>query len=699
MPWTERSARSAACEAYRNSLVVIHRSRLKLLLLIVVSVHPGLAESVTFTREELELGGQAAVSAAPGKQMSIQPYLSQCSRDASINLCATKAAAQAKAAGVPLYFPPGIFPLTDWEPPCPLTILGAGQGKTIFRRPANSGGIVIAFANCGGLRLSNLTIDGNKTENAAVSYTVVLNRSWNSVIERVEITNSKGSGSALTLQSTADDSKNTRSMFSELNIHDNDGNGVFFQEHAGNWVVRDSVIRNNGADGVAVIDYEFPPVGRQFSNCAIVHNRISHNGKSGISLTSGIVGGTPALATNGPFDTVRKCRIADNQVDHNTGYGIIMAGGVDIEIANNQATYNGTGLGSVVAGINSALCTRCDVHDNLTAYNDFYGIDAGGAVDTVVRRNTVSNNGNAAINSGNGINCGACQHVDIKSNLISGNGWIAGGAQIHITTYDGGTSGFSMSAQDVKVTQNHFICTNGNQVGLLVLSDPPNTTVEDNRAEGCAPFKGYVLHLTRAEVHRNMQDNWAEGSGFTPSIADPVYPDAVESILWPSIRRSVASTLKPHFYSTNYHTVYAIVVTDGGSGYSILPTVKFIGGCRKEPTGFVFQDNAGHVVGVNLTSFGYGCISPPRVLFADDSGSGAAAMAYVLTSLPIDGRTLAVLWPPGTTVVNNANDINLLSDVSFTVPDGGFLLSTLRGENGHWTETARTPMRKPGKRP
>ncbi len=625
--------------------------------------------------------------------MSIQPYLSKCSRSPTVNLCATNAAAQAKAAGLSLYFPPGIFPLSDWEPPCPLTIFGAGQGKTILQRPAHSGGVVISVANCGGLGLSNLTIDGNRAENTAVSYTVVLKDSWNSVIERVEIRNSKGPGSALTLQSMADDSKNTRSTFSDLNVHDNDGNGIFFQKHAGNWLIRDSVIRNNGGDGVAVIDYEFPPVAGQFSNCTIVHNRISGNRKSGISLTSGIIGGTSALATNGPFDTVRNCRIADNQLDHNNGYGIIMAGGFGIEIANNSATHNGTGLGSVVAGINSALCTRCNVHDNLAAYNDFYGIDTGGAVETVVHHNTISNNGNATIDNGNGINCGACQHVDITGNVISSNGWSAGGAQIHLTTYDGGTSGFSISARDIKVRENHLVCANSNEVGLLVLSDPPNTTVEDNWAEGCAPFKGYVLHVTRAEVHRNRQDNWSEGTDFTPSISDPVYPDAVENILWPSASRSVVDALRPHFYSTNYHTVYAIVVTERGSDYSTSPTVNFIGGCEKEPTGSVFQDNAGHVVGVNLTSFGSGCTSPPRVLFADGSGSGAAATPYVLTALPVDGRTLTVLWPPGTTVVNKSNDLSLLGGVSFTVPSNSFSLSTLRGRNGHWTETARAPMR------
>jgi len=136
---------------------------------------------------------------------------------------------------------------------------------------------VIASRTCGALRISNLTIDGNKTNSPTVGYTVVLTGDWDFTLDNVEIRNSKGPGSALTVQSTADDAKNTHSLLSKLYLHDNDGNGIYFQKHAWNWTLRDSQILNNGGVGIAVIDYAFPPEAGQFSNCAIAHNDISYN--------------------------------------------------------------------------------------------------------------------------------------------------------------------------------------------------------------------------------------------------------------------------------------------------------------------------------------------------------------------------------------------------------------------------------------
>ncbi len=98
---------------------------------------------------------------------------------ANINNCATNAAKQAKAAGLALYFPAGIYFLSAWAPPCPLVIIGGGKGQTILQRPASSAGSVVASTGCGGLQISNLTIDGNKANNSTTGYTVVLSGNWN----------------------------------------------------------------------------------------------------------------------------------------------------------------------------------------------------------------------------------------------------------------------------------------------------------------------------------------------------------------------------------------------------------------------------------------------------------------------------------------------------------------------------------------
>jgi parallel beta-helix repeat protein len=625
--------------------------------------------------------------------VNIKEYQAPCSKSVNINVCAMTAANRAKAAGRVLYFPADSYPLSDWSPPCPLQIVGDGEGKTIFRRPDNTPArSVITSSNCGGLHISNLTVDGNKGNNTAIGYAVVLNADWGATFEDVEIKDTKGAGSALTVQSATDDAKNTRSRFTRLYLHDNDGNGIYFEYRAWNWMLRDSVIRNNGKVGVSVIDYEFPPKATQFANCAIINNDISYNGGSGASLTSEITGGTAAQPTNGIFNTVENCTISGNQVSHNGYYGIIMAGGRHVEIAFNTATHNGNGTGFVAAGINSALCEGCNVHDNTVQDNAFYGIDTGGAVHTKIHDNIITSNGNSDINGGNGINCGACQSVEIADNLIARNGWTGGGAQIHVTTYDGGIAGFSMSAHHISVRRNRLICANAYQVGLLVLADPPYTTVEDNLTAGCSTFHGYVLHVTNAQVHGNRQDNWIDGSrvALTSGNEGAIYPDGVGDIIVRSALGNKVSALLPYFFSTNYQTVYAVLVTERGSAYSTSPAVSFSGGgCSAEPTAKALQDNAGHIVGINLITYGADCTSAPIVTVSDSAGSGATAVAYVLSSLPVNGRMLSVSWTAGISVIQDQNNLNLLGGISFAVPDRVSYVSTFQGCRNHWIEIAR----------
>jgi parallel beta-helix repeat protein len=635
----------------------------------------------------------AATPASRGDAVDVQGYLGGCSGYVNENVCITSAAIQAQKTSLPLHFPAGVYRLNEWSPPCPLRIVGEGEGKTILQRPEHSlSGSIIHSANCGGLQINGLTVDGNKAKNSTSGYSVVMDGNWNSVLRDVEIENSKAPGSALTIRNTVDDYKGTHSLFSKLNVHDNDGNGIYIQRHAWNWAILNSVIRLNGGDGIDIIDYVFPPARKQFYNCEIRDNDVTNNGGNGISLTSGISGGTSLKPSNGPFDTVESCTIAGNRASFNGSYGIIMTGGYQIQIGFNTTEHNGPGNRSDVAGINAALCEKCTVHDNTSGHNDFYGIDVGGAVDTTIRHNTVTDNGNSTIDNGNGINCGACRHVEILNNALSNNGSGGGGPQIHITSYDGGISGFSLAAQNITIRGNVLACGNSKQIGLLVLSDPPHMIIENNRTQGCSPLLGYVLHVTSARLHANREDGWARGTALITSGGAAVYPDAAEDIAVSPGSSNSLTSLEPYFYSTNFRTVYAVVVTEGGSGYSASPTVSFTGGeCDTEPAGTVFQDNAGHVVGVNLSNFGSGCKSAPHLSFRDETGTGAKASAYVLTSLPINGRTLNVRFLPGVTVKESPTNLLLLRHETFAVPAHSSYLSRFEGRENRWVEISRAP--------
>src|ERR1017187_7507971 len=131
------------------------------------------------THPSTSSASSAAPTAIHSGSLNVQPYLAPCASSVMVNACATNAANQAKAAGLALHFPAGTYLLTAWAPPCPSVIVGDGIGKTILKRPAGSAGSVITSTGCGGLQISNLTIDGNKANNLAIGYTVVLRRNWN----------------------------------------------------------------------------------------------------------------------------------------------------------------------------------------------------------------------------------------------------------------------------------------------------------------------------------------------------------------------------------------------------------------------------------------------------------------------------------------------------------------------------------------
>jgi hypothetical protein len=607
----------------------------------------------------------------------------------------TAAATQSVTVGKPLYIPGGTCVVDGWAPPTGAVIFGDGQGATILKRtPSSASNAVILLSGVHGVRIYDLTIDGNKANNAAIGYSILDTASSYDVrIERVEVKNSKGAGAAIQLVSTTDDANGTRTELSNLNLHNNDGAGVYVQVHAWNWSVRNSTIRANGGGGVTVINYVFPPVVDSFKNFAITDNDVSANA-GGIGLTSFTSGGTLANPTPGVFGTANNGQIARNTVNNNTGYGI-SAQGVNIEVASNTANNNGTGTGTVYAGI-LANCSQCNIHDNTTKFNDFYGIDAGGATYTKIHDNIVVSNGNATANSGIGINCGACQHTDIERNFVSSNGTATAGTQIRVSLYDGPGIvgvGFSTTAQDVTIRSNHVVSAFGVQLGVWVTQDPQNMVIEDNFSEGAGDFQAFVLETTVAQIHRNRQDTWFVEKAVNLGSTFPNYPDGLDEITVQSATGNVVNAFWPTFYANYVSAVYSTRVSAAGSAYTTGVTVAFSGGgCSVQPTAAPTTDNAGHVVGVLMLTPGSGCTSAPAVAFTDSAGSGATATAHISSGLPVNGRDLRVLFTGGITVNNGASNLNLLGGLNFTVPSGQSIVSSFQGWSGHWNEAARSSL-------
>ena len=84
----------------------------------------------------------------------------------------------------------------------------------------------------------------------------------------------------------------------------------------------------------------------------------------------------------------------------------------------------------------------------------------------------------------------------------------------------------------------------------------------------------------------------------------------------------------------NYHEVHSVTITNGGSGYTSAPTVRFTGtfdlnavflGLASDALGTATIDRS--VTSVKIDYRGRGYSSAPAVTFSDGGGSGAAATA------------------------------------------------------------------------
>lgn len=87
--------------------------------------------------------------------------------------------------------------------------------------------------------------------------------------------------------------------------------------------------------------------------------------------------------------------------------------------------------------------------------------------------------------------------------------------------------------------------------------------------------------------------------------------------------------------------VDAVVVTNGGTGYTSAPSVSFSGGGGSGAAGTAVVAN-GKVIAVTMTAAGTGYTSTPTVGFSGGGGSGATATAIML-ALDLDAIPTAAL--------------------------------------------------------
>lgn len=98
-----------------------------------------------------------------------------------------------------------------------------------------------------------------------------------------------------------------------------------------------------------------------------------------------------------------------------------------------------------------------------------------------------------------------------------------------------------------------------------------------------------------------------------------------------SIQRRISSKYSikmKAFVDLTRGRVTSVTVTNGGSGYTSVPTVSFSGGGGSGVAGVAIL-NGGVVIGVLITNNGTGYTSAPTVSFTGGGGTGAAATAAI----------------------------------------------------------------------
>jgi len=88
-----------------------------------------------------------------------------------------------------------------------------------------------------------------------------------------------------------------------------------------------------------------------------------------------------------------------------------------------------------------------------------------------------------------------------------------------------------------------------------------------------------------------------------------------------------------HWYDNRLLTIDRIVVTNGGSGYTVVPQVTISGDAITSATATATINEAGEVSAITLVTYGSGYRSTPTITISGGNGSGAVATPYMKQEL------------------------------------------------------------------
>ena len=606
--------------------------------------------------------------------------------DGNTNDTAAFAAAGAVAAAARhvLFVPGATYVLENWTPDANLYVRGEGTANTVLRRPNNA---VTSFAviNLTQTRvtLDNLNINGNKANNTLASQTVAATAGGNYTIRNCIIQNAKqvggGFGAGLIFTNTTDQLSLTQSVVENCIFQGCDAQGVAIA-NGWNITVKDCRASGNTGAGIAIAPNTLTP--NAIRHIIISGNFCSGNGGSGIEILG--VDANNAILLPG-LQIAYDVLVQNNTCNNNLNYGIA-AQGTGINCNGNNCFGNGVANGFSAGILFNSYFSICS--DNVCVANALFGIDAGGAYESIIDNNVCSFNGGTTLTpTGIGINLGAAVNTSCDNNVLinNGSGGAGNGIQIYCPGYDYGgiNRGFPFRSSNISICDNVITCTQVNQVGIEIRQGGDNFVIQNNMIRNATPNN--AIQLATADFVCSGNSGGASGNVGVASAAIMVMPD------WPDVVRvdgttTITGGIRTYSENLYFEKIAWIEITDGGSGYTSSPTVSFSGGGGSGVAATAYVDSSGKVGAILITNYGSGYTSAPTVAITGGGGSGATAIAQV--GVPNrTGRAVTLVFQ-ATCQLDHAGGVFLQDAYPFYPVNGDTL--TIQGMYGtNWLETGR----------
>ena len=563
--------------------------------------------------------------------------------------------------------------------PSGATLIGEGAQLSTIRRIvfSSSGNGVLHCRSCSNVTISDLAIDGNKTNETVASAVVYFTGYSSIMIIRASVSGAKGHH-GVWLDNSNDRSTSGLSTISDTLVYMNDANGILVTTAAYNLSLRNVFSNANGSYGFYAgptsAANNFPHTLQYIS---IEGGEYSGNGNSGLAAQGFITGYVDGQPVFGPgIWPVSDMKIRGVTANQNGAYGIVVQsdrGFVADSIANGNNTLEVNGAGVL------STCNNCDISNVTTNANGIetgYGIEAGCAIGAHIRGGHVSNN---VI----GINIGCSTDSDIHGVIIA-NSKIAG-----ITAYSAEASGdgFGISGftNNLSITGNRIVCpTSGDPYGVLTIQGATNLDISSNYVEGCTPQKAIVSDLYSGRIRDNIVNQHdIAGTDYTVNATtDPlVIPDGVTGTVGLIGVNSFSHIFR--FSQASVGTgISGVRVDIAGSGF-VNNGSATITGCSTNPTRVtVVADRAGHLTGLRLGSRGSGC-KTPTATFAH--GTGESITILVAAWHTVSDVSLLV-QPGGSLTISDGGNIVLNGGV-LRVAESSLL--RLKQTGGNYVEESR----------